>query len=235
MSSDGEPTEKKHRVAAYQERHYLALDIEATGPGPEHKMIALGVVLANKTHGIVLKKRFLFPLCQFPANEKECDELLQTTKSTEWNPSTLTGFWKPRIEWAHQHLCHSQSGSVSWPRREAETDYVLAVTRVIHFLQVLLHCYDQLDLISDNPNYDLGRLDQFIVQHKLGCVPLRETWNDHRNVWCVDSMLEAKGEEAKQIFRFLRKRDGVEHDHFPENDAHCHWLAYLACTDEEAA
>lgn len=232
MSSDGEEqTEKKRKGAAYQDRHYLALDIEATGPGPEHKMIALGVVVANKTHGIVLKKRFLFPLCQFPATEKECDDLLTSfAKSTEWNPSTLTGFWKPRIEWAHQHLRHPGSGSVSNPRREAEKEYVEEVTRAIHFLQCLVACYDQLDLISDNPNYDLGRLDQFIFDHKLGKVPLRETWNDHRNVWCVDSMLKAKGSEIEEYLQVLKRGAGVAHDHLPENDAHCHWLTFLACS-----
>lgn len=222
-------TEKKQRFAAYQERHYLALDIEATGPGPEHKMIALGVVLANKTHGIVLKKRFLFPLCQFPSTPKECDDLLQTTKSSEWNPSTLTGFWKPRIEWAHQHLRHSQSGSVSSPSKEADEHYAFAVTRVVNFLQCLLHCYDQLDLISDNPNYDLGRLDQLIFKYKLSNVPLRESFGDHRNVWCVDSMFKAKGEAAVEWFKKRKEAEGVEHDHLPENDAHCHWLAFLAC------
>jgi hypothetical protein len=222
-------SEKKAKVAAIEERHYLALDIEATGPGPEHKMIALGVVLATKSRGILLKTRFTFPLCEFPATPDEVETLLNTTKNAEWNPDTLRGFWKPRIEWAHKNLCNPRSGSVSLPRKEAENEYRDEVTRAIHFLQLLLLAYPQIDLISDNPNYDLGRLDQLIFKYGLGRVPLREFGGDHRNVWCVDSMLRATEEVAR--FEQIKKDNNVEHDHFPENDAHCHWLAFVVCTE----
>lgn len=224
-------TEKKTKVAATEERHYLTLDIESTGPGPEHKMVALGVVLATKSRGIVLKTRFTFPLCEFPASPEEIETLLTTTKNNEWNPSTLRGFWQPRIEWAHKHLRHPGSGSVANPRREAESEYREEVTRVIHFLQLLMLAYPQIDLISDNPNYDFGRLDQLIFKYGLGRVPLREFGGDHRNIWCVDSMLKAKGEYGTIRLKELKEEDKVEHDHLPENDAHCHWLAFLACTD----
>lgn len=227
MSTDS--TEKKIKVAATEERHYLALDIEGTGPGPEHKMVALGVVLSTKSRGIVLKTKFTFPLCEFPATPEEVETLLSTTKNAEWNPATLTGFWKPRIEWAHKHLRHPGSGSVANPRREAESEYREEVTRVIHFLQLLLLAYPRIDLISDNPNYDLGRLDQLIFKYGLGPTPLREFGGDHRNVWCVDSMLKAKGEYGTIRFKELKEEDKVEHDHLPENDAHCHWLAFMAC------
>ena len=223
-------SEKKTKVAATEERRFLALDVEATGPGPEHKMVALGVVLATKSRGIVLKTRFTFPLCEFPASSEEIETLLTTTKNNEWNPSTLRDFWKLRIEWAHKHLRHPGSGSVANPRREAESEYREEVTRVIHFLQLLLLAYPQIDLISDNPNYDFGRLDQLIFKYGLGRVPLREFGDDHRNVWCVDSMLKAKGSEIEEYLQVLKRGADVEHDHFPDNDAHCHWLTFLACS-----
>lgn len=197
--------------------YYLSVDIETMGPRYSDTVNAIGMAF-GPADGSWRKLRTL----RYSVKA----EPMETT-----DQQTFQNFWIHHPEL----LREITDTAVSAP---------YALVRIMSFVQQLVASYEDgsgsgsdgedkeqatIVLVTDCPDFDLGRLDFLLKKHKICDRPLRWLGSPRRHaVMDPRERLEALGPSCvKACATWIKKtRPGVVHDHRPEHDAeYTYWQA----------
>ena len=179
---------------------YLALDIECTGENPwTSSVIAIGACLGRQD-GTVLEQRFWY---------------LQPLPGESMSTKTHTEFWDKNAD----VLKVIESGAKPG---------VGQVREFTEWLRALAGKYAELELVSDNPSFDLGRIDILIGRAGLGTeFGSIRYMGSNRYIKARDPSSELRAakrigtkERVELLLAQWRAHYRVPvHDHLPMNDA----------------
>jgi hypothetical protein len=225
MSETPSPSPSSPTAAATR-RHtvFVAFDIESTGMDTQRCPIvmigAAAVVYDHQTQTTGPWQQRRWPLWQaieMPAEEGNYGS---------FSKAAWEGFWSKRGRRVLQSL---RAETALWMPSHAAID-------LRYWLDDLHRRYDQVVMGCDNPQFDIGRLDQFLCQwcpQACGSHVQRE-WTlsygppDARGrqaycgrVVCVTTLWKAfeRWADRAVVDAVRARRCPFKHDHFPENDA----------------
>lgn len=201
--------------------YVLAVDVEAWDDQIGAPLVAVGMCLGSGTTGTVMeKKRWCITL---PPGSIE--------QAAREKTDCYTYFWSKRLSQLATMQAEAQ------PAAAAAAS--IASTLKMWQDRVLDELQGDLIIVSDNPSYDLGKLDHFLYTHHARRYSIRyrepapgkpETYKylgveDISPQCYFDPTAEQRERRAKE---FADKC--VTHDHWPDNDAHHHFsrFAYMA-------
>jgi hypothetical protein len=182
-----------------QRKAYLSVDIEGSGASFDNPTIAIGVCVGYQDKKEVIAKR---TFC-FEATQEEFEE------------RCYNEFW---VGFKLLDLLERIRANAK-PLKEGMTEFLEFITDLeVQFPK------RNLTIITDNPSYDLTHID--VMLHRLFKRPPLRYTSQGEYRWVEDPSDVVgdlgKKEEFKESVKFE-----VEHDHWPENDAHFNYLMML--------
>lgn len=195
-------------AATVREEYYLALDIETRGSWYTNPVVAAGVFLAPKVPRPdghgVIKKRWALRPLPGQVDEARCNE----------------EFWAkfPVVD--------------QWIRAN-EQDARVVMTELRAFCR--LHATDkQITILTDCPDFDLGRLDHLGYATGTWDMPIRYLdVNQRHNQRDPGERVSQAGPTAKAGFdAWLQKHaPHAKHTHFPDDDAEHEYWQMIYCDE----
>lgn len=188
--------------------YILAYDIEGTGQFlGSCGIVAIGATLHDPHTGLVV---------QDPLTGKYiCVELHLRTDGVEWEEACRREFWDRRPEL----LAKLSEGAIH--PQEAMRELAL------FHEWVMLVTQGHVQVVSDNPAYDVGFLNWYITTYTPGKPSLHYITGSYRGVRCVNSMLSMLPFRAREG---LRGRCPFVADHTPMHDAQkVGWMYAMLC------
>ncbi len=178
---------------------YLAVDLEGHGARLDAPIKAVGLCLGDDA-GQVLEKRLWVTDAPDSSIESQC-------RAEFW--SKQPGLWQ---------LLHS--------RGYAATQVFRDVAAYVDALESRFPATD-IAILSDNPAYDVSRLDQGFATHAARAYGLRYTsTGQYRNVMDPSERFRALLEKEQRCWKALL--DATPHDHMPDNDAEYIYILHVA-------
>jgi len=173
---------------------YCAIDVEATGEGFDRKAIAISFVVGHKKYFKIEKS---LTVC-FPVPSVEQFGTLC------WNE-----FW----------MKEENQKVLDRIRKEVRSSDEEASKEIETFLKELEDQYgDNIEFLSDNPSFDITAVDWALYRFTKR-LPMRfSTKGKYRCISDPSERIAAFG-KWKETNEIISKNYGIEHDHWPENDA----------------
>ena len=186
---------------------FIAIDIEKVKRSASQGLQAIGIVIGEKIgkEYIVIEKRvFCAP---FPKNVFDPNVMDQNVLNEFWSRDEMKEIIKMIDK--NSILYEEALGSFVEFFNSVETRYPQS----------------EIILISDNPSFDIGNLDAELENGGFRKFPLRYSNDGKKYRQCNDPKQRLKALSLLDVAWELADKE-ISHDHYPENDAHHHFLLY---------
>jgi hypothetical protein len=191
----------------------VAIDIEAAGANVAvHPLVSIGAVVGDGTGRPPLERKFWNLEVRWFRLSDDGD----ITDPGDFEPRCIREHWQKHPE------------AVAWHKEALATSQEEGINRFVEWFDGLEAKYEKIKIVSDNPAFDIGRLNYAVGLH-AGRIDLRMS-SDKKTFRGLDDttrMLSMVPEPVRdQVWEHANGL--VPHDHHPTHDAECIYVRWVA-------